>query len=71
MKQWLLKKLMPKHKVNKGDLVTSLNGGPVYEVEATYYDENFNPILMVRDQEQKRFGVDADMLRPYGGSVNI
>ena len=48
---------------SKGDVVKHVNNDVEVTVEALYYDEQGNPVLFVRDAEEKIFGVDPNFYR--------
>lgn len=47
----------------KGDMVKHMNNDVEVTVEALYYDEQGNPVLFVRDADEKIFGVDPNFYR--------
>lgn len=67
----IIKLFIKKHEVKPGDLVTTLNSGPIYEVISCYYSEDLKPVLMVRGGDNKLVSGEANMFKPYGGSVQV
>jgi hypothetical protein len=59
----MLKKQSAKKLFSKGDVVRHINNEAEVTVEALYYDDKGNPILFVRDADEKIFGVDPNFYK--------
>lgn len=48
---------------SRGDVIKHINNDAEVTVEALYYDEKGNPVLFVRDADEKVFGVDPNFYK--------
>jgi hypothetical protein len=63
--------LLKEPKFKPGQLVKHAYNDVVYETVGTYYSEELQPVLFVRDSESRIAAVDQNMYLEYKGSVNV
>lgn len=71
LKDLVKRYLLTKPAFNPGDLVKNAYGDQVYEVMSIYYSTELNPVLFIRDEDGRLYGVDPVVYVKYGGSKNI
>lgn len=71
MRKFIKKYFLKKPKFQPGQLVKHAYNDVVVETVGTYYSADLQPVLFIRDQENKIAAVDQNMYLIYMGTKNV